>query len=45
MSKGIIVNGHNLVVDGGVSAGRPATTMRAAWQALTDLVHKTPSWI
>jgi NAD(P)-dependent dehydrogenase (short-subunit alcohol dehydrogenase family) len=33
------VNGHNLVVDGGIAAGRPATTMRAAWQALHDLVQ------
>lgn len=30
------VNGHDLVVDGGISAGRPAVTMRAAWQVLAD---------
>lgn len=37
------VNGHDLVVDGGISAGRPAAVMRSGWQALTDLVHATPS--
>jgi NAD(P)-dependent dehydrogenase (short-subunit alcohol dehydrogenase family) len=30
------VTGHDLVVDGGISAGRPAATMRAAWQVLAD---------
>ena len=30
------ISGHDLVVDGGISAGRPAATMRAAWQALAD---------
>jgi NAD(P)-dependent dehydrogenase (short-subunit alcohol dehydrogenase family) len=30
------VNGHDLVVDGGITAGRPAVAMRAAWQALAD---------
>jgi NAD(P)-dependent dehydrogenase (short-subunit alcohol dehydrogenase family) len=30
------VNGHDLVVDGGISAGRPAATMKAGWQALAD---------
>jgi NAD(P)-dependent dehydrogenase (short-subunit alcohol dehydrogenase family) len=29
------VNGHDLVVDGGITAGRPASTMRAAWRALS----------
>lgn len=28
------VNGHDLVVDGGITAGRPASTMRADWQFL-----------
>ena len=30
------VNGHDLVVDGGISAGRPAATMKAGWQALAE---------
>jgi NAD(P)-dependent dehydrogenase (short-subunit alcohol dehydrogenase family) len=30
------VNGHDLVVDGGITAGRPAVAMRASWQALAD---------
>jgi NAD(P)-dependent dehydrogenase (short-subunit alcohol dehydrogenase family) len=30
------ITGHDLVVDGGISAGRPAATMRAGWQALAD---------
>jgi NAD(P)-dependent dehydrogenase (short-subunit alcohol dehydrogenase family) len=30
------VNGHDLVVDGGITAGRPAATMKAGWQALAD---------
>ena len=30
------ITGHDLVVDGGISAGRPVATMRAAWQALAD---------
>ena len=33
------INGHNLVVDGGIAAGRPASVMRIGWQALTDLVQ------
>ena len=30
------VNGHDLVVDGGITAGRPAETMRAGWHALAE---------
>ncbi len=30
------VNGHDLVIDGGISAGRPAATMQAGWQALAE---------
>jgi len=30
------VNGHDLVIDGGITAGRPAATMKAGWQALAD---------
>ena len=30
------VNGHDLVVDGGITAGRPASTMQADWQALAQ---------
>jgi Enoyl-(Acyl carrier protein) reductase len=30
------VNSHDLVVDGGITAGRPAETMRAGWQALAE---------
>jgi NAD(P)-dependent dehydrogenase (short-subunit alcohol dehydrogenase family) len=30
------INGHDLIVDGGITAGRPAATMKAAWQALAD---------
>jgi NAD(P)-dependent dehydrogenase (short-subunit alcohol dehydrogenase family) len=33
------VNGHDLVVDGGITAGRPAATMRAAWQVLAEGLH------
>ena len=29
------VNGHDLVVDGGITAGRPAATMAAGWSALS----------
>ncbi|MCC2659031.1 MAG: short-chain alcohol dehydrogenase/reductase [Panacagrimonas sp.] len=28
------VNGHDLVVDGGITAGRPASQMRATWEVL-----------
>jgi NAD(P)-dependent dehydrogenase (short-subunit alcohol dehydrogenase family) len=28
------VNGHDLVIDGGITAGRPAATMRQGWEAL-----------
>jgi NAD(P)-dependent dehydrogenase (short-subunit alcohol dehydrogenase family) len=31
------VNGHDLIVDGGIAAGRPASTMQAGWQALARL--------
>lgn len=31
-----LINGHDLVVDGGITAGRPAATMKAGWQALAD---------
>lgn len=30
------VTGHDLVVDGGITAGRPAATMRAGWKALAE---------
>jgi hypothetical protein len=30
------VNGHNLVVDGGISAGRPASVMQASWRAISN---------
>jgi len=30
------VTGHELVIDGGITAGRPAATMRAGWQALAE---------
>ena len=33
------VNGHNLVVDGGISAGRPASVMMAGWQAISDALR------
>lgn len=33
------INGHDLVVDGGISAGRPAATMRASWQALATALQ------
>jgi NAD(P)-dependent dehydrogenase (short-subunit alcohol dehydrogenase family) len=28
------INGHDLVIDGGITAGRPAATMKEGWQAL-----------
>ncbi|XYH94949.1 SDR family NAD(P)-dependent oxidoreductase [Sorangium sp. So ce1128] len=33
------INGHDLVVDGGICAGRPATTMRASWEALSQALQ------
>ena len=30
------INGHDLIVDGGITAGRPAATMKAAWQTLAE---------
>jgi hypothetical protein len=30
------VNGHDLIVDGGIAAGRPAAVMTAAWQAIGE---------
>jgi NAD(P)-dependent dehydrogenase (short-subunit alcohol dehydrogenase family) len=33
------INGHDLVIDGGITAGRPAATMKAAWQALADALQ------
>jgi NAD(P)-dependent dehydrogenase (short-subunit alcohol dehydrogenase family) len=30
------VNGHDLVVDGGITAGRPARVMQATWRGLRD---------
>lgn len=30
------VNGHDLVVDGGITAGRPASAMRATWRVLGE---------
>lgn len=35
------INGHDLVVDGGISAGRPATTMKAGWEALAAGLQKS----
>jgi NAD(P)-dependent dehydrogenase (short-subunit alcohol dehydrogenase family) len=32
------VNGHDLVVDGGITAGRPAKAMREGWRALAEAV-------
>ena len=32
------VNGHDLVVDGGITAGRPAKTMAAGWNALSAVL-------
>lgn len=29
------VNGHDLIVDGGITAGRPASAMRATWELLS----------
>jgi len=34
------VNGHDLVVDGGITAGRPAAAMREGWQALAAGMQK-----
>jgi NAD(P)-dependent dehydrogenase (short-subunit alcohol dehydrogenase family) len=30
------INGHDLIIDGGITAGRPAATMKAGWQALAE---------
>lgn len=35
------VNGHNLVVDGGISAGRPASVMKAGWRAIADALQSS----
>jgi NAD(P)-dependent dehydrogenase (short-subunit alcohol dehydrogenase family) len=35
------VNGHNMVVDGGIAAGRPAKTMQEGWRALAEVVVST----
>jgi NAD(P)-dependent dehydrogenase (short-subunit alcohol dehydrogenase family) len=32
------VNGHDLVVDGGITAGRPASQMRATWEFLASAI-------
>jgi len=36
------INGHDLTVDGGICAGRPASSRRTAWQALSNAV-RTPA--
>jgi NAD(P)-dependent dehydrogenase (short-subunit alcohol dehydrogenase family) len=33
------INGHDLIVDGGITAGRPASTMAAGWQALSEALR------
>ena len=33
------INGHDLTVDGGITAGRPASTMAAGWQALREALR------
>jgi NAD(P)-dependent dehydrogenase (short-subunit alcohol dehydrogenase family) len=33
------VNGHDLIVDGGITAGRPAATMKAGWAAIADALQ------
>jgi NAD(P)-dependent dehydrogenase (short-subunit alcohol dehydrogenase family) len=33
------INGYDLVVDGGITAGRPAATMKAGWQVLAEGLH------
>jgi NAD(P)-dependent dehydrogenase (short-subunit alcohol dehydrogenase family) len=35
------VNGHDLIVDGGIAAGRPASIMQAGWRALSEVVQST----
>ncbi|MGH8516169.1 MAG: SDR family NAD(P)-dependent oxidoreductase, partial [Panacagrimonas sp.] len=35
-SEARFVNGHDLVVDGGITAGRPASQMRATWELLAS---------
>jgi NAD(P)-dependent dehydrogenase (short-subunit alcohol dehydrogenase family) len=34
------INGHDLVVDGGITAGRPAATMKEGWRALAEGLQK-----
>jgi enoyl-[acyl-carrier-protein] reductase (NADH) len=34
------INGHDLVVDGGITAGKPAAAMKAGWQALSEGLQK-----
>jgi NAD(P)-dependent dehydrogenase (short-subunit alcohol dehydrogenase family) len=34
------ITGHDLVVDGGITAGRPAAAMRAGWHALAEGLQK-----
>lgn len=29
------VNGHDLIIDGGITAGRPATTRKARWAEIS----------
>jgi NAD(P)-dependent dehydrogenase (short-subunit alcohol dehydrogenase family) len=33
------INGHDLTIDGGITAGRPASTMAATWQALREALR------
>jgi NAD(P)-dependent dehydrogenase (short-subunit alcohol dehydrogenase family) len=35
------VNGHDLVVDGGITAGRPAATMRSGWERLAQALQRS----
>ena len=37
------VNGHDLIVDGGITAGRPARVMRASWIELTKALAESTS--
>jgi NAD(P)-dependent dehydrogenase (short-subunit alcohol dehydrogenase family) len=33
------INGHDLIVDGGITAGRPAATMKAGWDVLANALQ------
>ena len=34
------INGHDLVIDGGITAGRPASARAASWQVLREALRK-----